>query len=226
MADDYEVKEVLEFKTGKVHRFYTFKKKACFRRLINSHLAKQMAGYCMIEKDIRTVGVWLDELDEMHTDRPARKGEVFKRALDRKKYNVIKGLFVAALTFYGKCFSKCEGRPVKLERAQLDEKFLEMHDLFMSYRHNFAAHSGAAKLEYVDIVLVLPPKPKLAPPKIYSELFQPDLLSDNGSDEVSFKELITHVKSLVDAKINQLNEKIIKEEVLPKGFDFWIRKKG
>jgi hypothetical protein len=226
MAADWNAKEVIDQTTGKVHRLYTYKRKPCFRRVLNSHLAKQLAGYVLIEKDLRTVGVWLNELDSLHTDGPTRKGEHYKKGIDREKYNIVKGLFVAALTFYGKCFSKCEGRPVKLERAQLDKKFLILHDECISYRHNFAAHSGAAKLEYVEIAVVFPQKPKLGTgPKIYRELFQPDFISPSSPDDVSFNALVEHVKTIVDAKINRLHEKIMKEEVLPMGFDYWKRKK-
>lgn len=38
-----------------------------------------------------------------------------ERVKDPSKMNIVKGLFIAALTFYGKCFTTCEGRKTKLE---------------------------------------------------------------------------------------------------------------
>lgn len=226
MSDDWKAKEIIDQATGKVHRLYTYKNKPCYRRVLTSHLANQMAGYVLIEKDLRNVGIWLKEIETMHTDAPTRKGEHFKKTIDREKYNIIKGLFVAALTFYGKCFSKCEGRPVKLERAQLEKKFLEKHDDCIAYRHNFAAHSGAAKLEYAEISLVFPQKPKAGiEPRIYRELYQPDLVWPSKPNEVSFTELVEHVKTIVNIKIDRLHNKIMKEEVIAKGFEYWKNKK-
>ena len=46
----------------------------------------------------------------------------FAQGKDRGKYVLIKGLFVAALTFYGKCFSRCEGRRAQMDRNQLDKR--------------------------------------------------------------------------------------------------------
>jgi hypothetical protein len=71
-----------------------------------------MAGYTMIEKDLRSALTWLDEIERRHVEHWSDKKRSFGRAEDRDNYNIVKGLFVALLTFYGKCFSKCEGRPV------------------------------------------------------------------------------------------------------------------
>jgi hypothetical protein len=224
VSDEYAVKEVVEPRSGKVRRLYTYKQKPCRRVLLDSRLAGQLAGYTLIEKDLRSVLTWLLEIEALHTEGPTRKGEHFAKASDRKTYNLIKGLFVAALTFYGKCFSKCEGRPVKLERVQLEDKFRATHDTCMKYRHNFAAHSGAERLEHVDIALVLPLKAKKpVPPKLYRELFQPDLLSPS-TGEIKLSELVEHARSVALTKIDVLSRKILMEEVYPKGQEYWLKK--
>ena len=187
-------------------------------------MSAQLAGYTLIEKDLRSVGIWLAEIDEIHSDGPMRKGEHYAHGSDRKVYNVIKGLFVAALTFYGKSFSRCEGRPVKLERAQLGDEFRLTHDQCMKFRHNFAAHSGAARLEHVAIALVLPLKAKRPVlPKLYRELFQPDLVAPSQG-EVQLAQLVQHARSIAVAKIELLSAKILKDEVYPMGQDYWLRK--
>jgi hypothetical protein len=224
MLDDYAVKELVEPRSGKIHRLYTYKRKPCRRVVIDSKLAGQLAGYTLIEKDLRNVLTWLAEIDRLHTDGPTRKGEHYARGADREKYNLIKGLFVAAMTYYGKCFSKCDGRPVKLERAQLKEDFRKLHDICMKYRHNFAAHSGAERLEHVEVVLVLPLQSKKPVfPKLYRELFQPDLLSPSAG-EMKLAELMEHARGIAIAKIELLSEKILREEVLPKGPEHWLKR--
>jgi hypothetical protein len=224
MSDDFSVTEHIDSKSGLPHRIYKYKRKECRRVLLNSRLCSQLAGYTLIEKDLRSVLVWLHEIEARHTDGTSRKIEHFARSSDRTTYNLIKGLFVATLTFYGKCFSKCEGRPVKLERAQLDERFYRLHDECIAYRHNFAAHSGAKKLEHVEIVLVSPARHKdKIPFKVYRELFQPDLFWPS-SGEITLIELVEHVRSIANAKIDLLAEKIQREEIIPNAKKYWSAK--
>jgi hypothetical protein len=220
---DYAVREVLDSTTGIVHRFYSFKGKPCHRKILKSRLVDQLAGYVLIEKDLRSALSWVAHIERLHDVGPARKEESFAHGKDREKYVLIKGLFVAALTFYGKCFSRCEGRRAQIDRNQLHERFHDLHDTCIRFRHNFAAHSGAEKLERVDIALVFPKKRGVAVlPKIYMELFQPDLLSASKG-EIEMKELFEHVRAIADDKISLLNEKILKEEIYPKGLSYWAK---
>lgn len=224
MSNDFSVTEHIDPKSGVPHRIYTYRRKACRRVLLESRLCSQLAGYALIEKDLRSVLIWLGEIESRHTDGPSHKGEHFARSSDRANYNLIKGLFVAALTFYGKCFSKCEGRPVKLERAQLDDQFRSLHDECIAYRHNFAAHSGAKKIEYVEIALVSPVKYKdKVPFKVYRELSQPDLFWAS-SVEITLIALVEHAHSIASAKIEFLTEKIQQEEVIPNAKTYWQAK--
>ncbi len=175
MADHWEVKEILDPVTGEVDRLYSYKRKRCKRVALDSKLAKQLAGYTLIEKDLRSIGGWLKEIGDRHIETRKREGDTFGRSGDRERYNLIKGLFVASLTFYGKCFASCEGRRVKLDRSMLEDRYRDKHDEVLAYRHNFAAHSGAEKLEEVTIALVFP-LTRYEVPKIYHELRQPDLI--------------------------------------------------
>ncbi len=125
MRDDWSVKEVIEPKTGKVHRLYSYKGKPAKRIALDTPMAKQMAGYVLIEKDLRSAAIWLAEIDRIRGDDAKLDPKGSRRATDRERYNLVKGLFVAALTFYGKAFAQCEGRRVKLERRQIGAEFQE-----------------------------------------------------------------------------------------------------
>lgn len=126
---------------------YFYKKTKCHRIEIDDPKAKVMAGYKLIEKDLRNCQIWLRHIKELlEKDPKNKKAKGHKKNIEnREQYNLIKGLFVASLTIYGKCFTQCEGRKVKLERKNLEEKYHEDHDEAMSFRHNFAAHGGAKK---------------------------------------------------------------------------------
>lgn len=212
--------------TGKFHRIYKYKNKPCRSVYLKSRLSDHMAGYALIEKDIRSSLVWLRKIKDLVGDYDGKKDGAFSINRDREKFNLVKGLFVASLTFYGKCFSKCDGRPVKLERSQLDEKYRDIHDVAISYRHNFAAHSGAKRLEYAKIALVVPLKVKHGreiPINLYTEINQPDLAWHSKDEELWFIELLEHVQSMVKEKIKKLSDKILNEEVLPKGPDHFFK---
>lgn len=223
--EDWSFSHSIHKKTGVIKRTYRYKNKACHSVILDSKLSNQLAGYSLIEKDLRNILVWLGEIKEMHTEASLDEGGAFFNFDDRKKYNLIKGLFVVSITFYGKCFSKCEGRPVKLERAQIPEEFRDLHDTCIKYRHNFAAHSGAEQLESADIALVMPSKIKslITPLKIFTELNQPDLVWP-APGELTLIELVEAIRSFVSNKIDLLTSKIIKEEVLPKGYEYWRAK--
>ncbi len=92
----------------------------------------------------------------------------------------------------------------------------------MHLRNNFAAHSGIENYEAVQIALVLPPKKKSGMPFwLHRELFQADMLVDPTGD---IEALVKHVQHKVNNKIDQLQNKILLEEILPKGGDYWYRK--
>jgi hypothetical protein len=222
MNEYWQVKEILDPTTGKVERLYSYKRKPCRRVLLNSKLAQQLAGYSLIEKDLRSTRSWLKEISARHVPRE-HKNFSFRHSRDRETYDLIKGLFVASLTFYGKCFTTCEGRRIKLDRSLLEEPWRGTHDEVLSYRNNFAAHSGAEKFEEVKIALVFPKRKPNVIPKIYRELQQPDLAWSGPKEGASFIELVEHVGFIVARKIQLLDEKILKEEVLPKGHHYWSK---
>lgn len=224
MKTDWTVKEIVEPKSKKIHRFYSYKGKPCKRIVLDSPIAKQLAGYVLIEKDLRSTLVWLEEIERIRGSDALLDARGNRRSLDRDRYNLVKGLFVAALTFYGKAFSQCEGRRVKLEKRQLAADFYEIHEQVIELRNNFAAHSGATRVETAEVALVLPPKKKKhIPPNIFREMNQPDYFMSKEGDN-SFVALTQHARKIPLGKIEELQEKILKEEVLPKGYDFWNNK--
>ncbi|MEH6566819.1 MAG: hypothetical protein V7756_15930 [Halopseudomonas sp.] len=113
---DFKAAHTIDSLTGEVSRTYTHKGKQCKAIPLSSKLCNQLAGYTLIEKDLRSALIWLDEIEKRHNESPKDPSHRFGYGTNRENYTIIKGLFVALLTFYGKCFTKCEGRPVKLEK--------------------------------------------------------------------------------------------------------------
>ncbi|MCP4230912.1 MAG: hypothetical protein GY771_12315, partial [bacterium] len=169
-------------RTGDRRNQYFFKRNRAPRVELKSKLAQQLAGYTLIEKDLRNVITWLNEIDKLHPyDEYVEKGAQI--SFDRETYNIVKGLYVASLTFYGKCFTSCDGRKLKLKRSFLGEQYRSAHDEVMHMRHNFAAHSGADSFEEVKIALVLHLKKRSNEiPEIYRELSQADFRDDPNEE--------------------------------------------
>ena len=199
--------------TGKVRRIYRYKNKPCEVIVISSPKAKQLTGYVLIEKDIRSCIAWLDEIDARNDDGATDQGVKGYVGKDRANYTIIKGLFVALLTFYAKCFTRCEGRRIKLDRSKLDPSFYEVHGHLMSLRHNFAAHSGAELIEKARVVAVLSPiKKGKFKAQLIKELEQPDVMITKPGEK-SIRELLAHVQSMVKDKIDSLSKSIEQEEI-------------
>ncbi|KWV78098.1 hypothetical protein PFLL34_04623 [Pseudomonas fluorescens] len=222
MAEDWTYTEFLDKNSGKSYRTYKYKRKPCLRIPLKSKLCDQLAGYSLIHKDLKSVLVWAEIIQSLQDGTAS--SELYKSSKDREKYNHIKGIFVAALTFYGKCFSKCDGRPVKLERKQVPEALRQAHDICISYRHNFAAHSGDAGLEAATVALALPVRSKRgtdSPKSLFIELRQPDLVWHSKDGENDFVKLFEHMRDFVKAKIDFLTKKIYEDEVFVKADEFW-----
>ncbi|MFM5184423.1 MULTISPECIES: hypothetical protein [Aeromonas] len=215
----WEVHEILDPNQVKRITKYFYKRKRAPRIELEDKISQQLAGYTLIEKDLRNVIAWLYEIDQLHLKERRNMPQI---SLDRKTYNIVKGLYVAALTFYGKCFTTCEGRKIKLEKKLLKEKYWKRHDEIMHMRHNFAAHSGADSFEEVKIALVLyPNKRSNEKPKLYRELMQPDFL-DNP--DCPFSEVVNDLRTAVLNKIRQIEDKIYEQEIAPKGKEYWYKK--
>lgn len=223
LEGSWSKRTILEPDTGKAYNKYFYKRKPAKRIVIDTPKANALAGYTLIEKDLRSAIIWLEKIISIYSKDPKLvdvKGHI-KATYNREEFNIVKGLFVAALTFYGKCFSSCEGRRVKLERSNLDEDFRDDHDSAMEFRHNFAAHSGAKRLEKVEVVIALDPKRKVLP-YFTRELIQPDSMSVENLE--AFVKLFKHAKGFADAKSETLSEKIYEDDILSKGRDFWENK--
>ncbi|EOQ71210.1 hypothetical protein [Acinetobacter pittii] len=201
-------------------RKYFYKNKPAYRITLNSKLAQQLAGYALIEKDLRSTIIWLETIEKMQEGIKIVKGGSISN--DREKFNVIKGLYVASLIFYGKCFTKCEGRNAQLSHKNVDEKFIKLHMEIMKQRHNFAAHSGAEKIESVKVSLVFPQQRNAHHIfDIFTELDQPDVF--NLIEDLKFIELVRHQYDIARKKINELRQLIIERDLKEKNIDEWIR---
>lgn len=199
-------------------RKYFYKNKQAYRITLDSKLAKQLAGYALIEKDLRSTLVWLQAIDGIQADIQINGSLI---AHDREKYNLVKGLYVASLVFYGKCFSQCEGRNARLNQKNIDKKFVELHNEIIKQRNNFGAHSGAEKIELATVALVFPQQKNAYHIfDIFTELDQPDVLNKFG--DLKFIDLVMDVHNKACQKRSELTQLIIEKDLKEKEINEWI----
>ncbi|CAE6927430.1 conserved protein of unknown function [Ectopseudomonas oleovorans] len=210
----WQVYEYVDKGTHQTSRRYLYKNKPCSREVVTGRLAEQFAGYSLIDKDVRSCISWLREIERLYSDSgQAREAAV---STDREKFDIVKGLYVAILTFYGKCFSECKGRKIKLERKMIAEEYRFLHDHYIQARNNFAAHSGAEKIETCEVVRVSSKKRgwgKGSKTCLFVEINQPDvsMVNKSSSQVYDFMDLLKHVKSLVEARAKKLEIMLLEE---------------
>jgi hypothetical protein len=219
----WSVNEAINVKGDSIQTSYFYKGKKAKRIEISSPIAQKLSAYALIEKDLRNVLVWLNEIDNIRKNKGYKEESMIMS--ERGYGNIIKGLYVASLVSYGKCFVQCEGRKTKLEKKSLDVRFHKIHDDIMHQRHNFAAHSGIDSYEEVKVAAVIPSEKGLfLCTQVYTELLQIDFaLQPKG--EISFIDLVNHVREIVLSKKEELQDRILIDEVLSKGEDYWLSKK-
>ncbi|MGC0825078.1 hypothetical protein WKG93_19225 [Pantoea agglomerans] len=214
MSDGWTIKEIVHPDYHGHNHYYYNGKRAPVVKLVDNKLIKQYAGYTLIEKDLRSVLAWLYEIEKLNPQHHTRYE-------NPQLMDLIKGHFVAALTFYGKCFTESKGRGIKYDRMSVPEEHRKTHDLIMELRHNFTAHSGIG-FESVKVSLVLHPDINSnMKPQLYTELRQPDLSED------LIKEMIILVNTLQKKSLEKrknIGDKFLDEVVLPEGKLHWYTK--
>ena len=187
---------------------------------IAGRLVEQLSGCSMIAKDLDNSLKWFRQAENMSNEHRSPSDGGYIHMTAREQFDTVKALFVAAVTFYGKCFTESSGRRAQLSRADLDLKYRETHDHFMAYRHNLAAHSGEGGFESAKTFVLITPDRKGFVPLLPTARFQHDLaLSDKG--DIGFGELIEHARAKAGQRYDKLARKIINELILPAGVEFW-----
>lgn len=214
MSDGWTIKEIVHPNYNGHNHYYYLGKRAPVVKVDNEKMIKQYAGYTLIEKDLRSVIVWLNEIEKINPEPLSR----YKNPLTM---DLVKGYFVAALTFYGKCFTTSTGRGIKYDRNNVPEEYRDTHDLIMKMRHNFTAHSGIG-FEQVKVSLALHPDiNEDMQPQLYTELRQPDF----DQDLVKKMSIIAQIlQQQAKKKRGDIGDRFLKEIVRPKGKLYWYQK--
>ncbi len=195
---------------------YYYEGRRIKRNVVTGRIAEQYAGYALIEKDLRTILRWLEKTDNFLSEvHPI--GSVVIKNEEEWDSDIVKALFVAIVSFYGRLFNSCEGRGgVKLGKEIIPKEFLSIHDELMGYRNKFVSHAGVSNAELVEIVCARPSENSIIGfPRIFIELRQLDTIYPRD-DEKTIRKLVLELQKRVKEKMMKFHDKIHQEQIFGK----------
>lgn len=209
----WRVEETVSPHTGKVRRIYFFRGRKAYRLVWDSHIARQLAGWSLIEKDLRNISEWnriLIDLVQEVGDKKMNLNKTRGKIGTPVQAATMKALTVSIIAFYGKLFTEAKGRRVVLQRMSVPEDFRKLHDTLIGMRHSYVAHAGEEGHEEAAIAIALDSnESRWTPHRIFTEIQQANNLIPD--DLQKFSELADCLREDAKLKIKLLASKIDKE---------------
>lgn len=218
----------IDSKTGQLTRLYFDDGRPCPMVELTSQIARQYAGYCLIEADLADARVWLQKVfdlfpkgaDVSHTPAGDKTDSWQLSSSSKEDFKLVKALWFAALVIYGKCFTQAEGRRVKLEKSNLPEGLRNYHDHIMGLRNTIVAHAGKTTYESSALNLVLHPDQQSGAYSLKYGISRLDF-KDDRDDPVTFAQLISAAEDHVRSKRKDLEARIEERELRSRPLRAW-----
>jgi hypothetical protein len=166
---------------------------------VESGIGKRLVGYEIIKRDLNDCLQILEAIENKITDEPM----------------LLNALWESFTTKYGRCFADAnKGRGVKLEDKDIFDtdtpNFKEHHEYLINERNNFSAHAGNSDSDIFEVRLAL--KPPAKGKDRYGFYISRDIaISPSPEALLEHKQLVEHVISFVDGKLDGIYERIKKD---------------
>lgn len=212
--------------TGNIERTYRVDGTVCPKVLLDSHRAKQHAGYILIDLDLEDAEAFLTEayrLKGEQTAIPPPNAKLRNEYVLHEKgplSRVVKALWFSAVVIYAKCFTEAKGRKVKLEKSIIPAHMRPCHEKIMNYRHTIIAHAGEGNLESADPELIISPENSGHPFYWLKSNVRRLEFVDDRNEQIDFQMLIKTVHNHVRKKRDQLTINL-RSEVRGVPLDTW-----
>lgn len=198
-----------------VKRSYYYREQLAVRHELDSKIAKRVAGFTLIAKDLRTMKAWVSALREGLLEMGSSETETTTSLMPSEesltsKITLGRGLFVAIVTTYGKLFVTADGRSTSLSAKEwVDDQHKREHDYLMHLRHTFAAHAGSGS-ESCRVALAIDyAHTNRTGPRVFTELFQPTFV---GLPELKgIEELLSALQVRAKAALDRATEALYAE---------------
>lgn len=219
IAEGFRCKIEVDPDTYDVSNKYFYDDKQCPSYTLTSQQAKNFAAYALIKKDLKYVLKAFKFASSIATDEFHVKGDenaiTYRSEIDTDA-DMLKAFYISAIVTYGKCFTKADGKKVKLEYKTIfkgDEKELvTLHLEMMDQRHSYIAHGGKTKYETVSPVVVLhPDQVQKEEPILITQTVHVDGFGKTDFDK--FMKLVTVVDERVMEILNTKSLVLYKKEI-------------
>lgn len=115
---------------------------------------------------------------------------------------------IALIITYGRCFTNAKERVLSLKKSQVKKEYHNIHDLIMSFRHNYVAHAGGYGESSIGLAAFYPnheekKRLNIAAPICWS------LSSFNKDKILGVQVVIEYLLKYVENKKNQAYKKIV-----------------
>lgn len=209
---DIEIRYIRDF-DGNMSRIYLHRGVVLPKVILSGNVAEQMKSFKSIDKDLRNILSWISQINEIFLIE--NYDQNFYPSMHDSNAAIAKGLFIAILSVYGRCFTQANGRKFTLDKKHVPEKYKSLHDELMDARHNFAAHKGDFEGDNCQIVMTVSGNAKRIRSLIFSETQQPyfsqDLITNSDGNEMIglCEELRKVVNDKYDEICNRINHNYV-----------------
>lgn len=203
----WEIRESLQ--GGSATRSYCVDGHRATRVEIAADEARQVTGLKLIEKDLRTLKIWLGLAKAETSKIPANAKQTFMP--DGHQVYSLRALMIAICTTYGKLFTNADGRRVRLAAKDVPAEFATLHASLMDMRHQFAAHAGVGHETCRAILAVDPWSSGPSRRRVFVELNQPAVWSPETLGEI--EKLVEGLHSRVLGKFEAAAERLAERAI-------------
>lgn len=190
----------------------------CPKIILESQQAKNFAAYSLIKKDLKFIKKSFEYAMSIASNETDVVGDGvslrYRPEVDVDS-DILKALYISAVVTYGKCFTKAEGRKVKIDSKNLFKKsgndLILLHEELMTQRHQYLAHGGRTQYEKTNAIVVLHPIKKNATPLLMTECAH--VAAFGKKDFEKYLELIEFVENFVNEILSEKAKKLYQNEV-------------
>ena len=216
------IESVLSYdqKTMKGSAKFLINNQECPQILLSSNQAKIFSNFALIKKDLKFCKTALSIASGLASDGEELKQVGGFRPEFDEQSDVLKGMYISFVVTYGKCFTKADGRRVKLELKDTfdDDELKELHLEVMNQRHEYIAHGGKTKFEQVDPIVVLHPDKEMnVTPLLTTQSYH--LVGFNKEEFERYLELVNFVDKKLDVLLEKKATALYEKEIAPKELD-------
>jgi hypothetical protein len=210
----FQLTKSVDRDNGKTLVSITADGKDCETFVLKGKLAKKYIGFSLILEDLKNSEAWLKHAHSLLPDRNKSGDQknievIYKDSIDEEISNLMKPLYYSTIITYGKCFAASTGRGVKLEhKDHIGSEFKSCHKEIINLRNNLVAHAGGAFDSGEVIVAPNPFGPEFhVTPNLWRVEFD-----DDREIEISYLDLISHVKSNVEIVLKKTLDRLLEHE--------------